>query len=109
MDSRTLDEKRRFDRKTVVKRCKVCLPGRPTAATGETTNVSESGCLVRLGRNGNLKVGDEVRIAIAWDGEGVVREDKLVTAKVRRVVPIDHHHQAVGLEYAWTKAMSRAA
>jgi len=103
------NDQRNFDRKDVVRKCKVCLPGRPTAAAGETTNVSESGCLVRLGRNGDLKVGDEVRIAIAWDGQGIIRDEELVTACVRRVVPIDHHHQAIGLEYAWTRSMSRAA
>ncbi len=102
-------DKRRFDRKPLVKRCKVCLPGRPTACAGETSNASESGCLIRVGRDRELNVGDEVRIAVAWDGEGVIRDDDLVTATVRRIVPIDHHHQAVGLEYTWTRAMSRAA
>jgi len=109
MNTHDPNEKRHFDRKPVIRRCKVCLPGRPTSSAGETSNVSESGCLVRLGRNGQLKVGDEVSIAIAWEGEGVIREENLVTATVRRVVPIDHHHQAVGLEYAWTRSMAKAA
>lgn len=102
-------EKRRFDRKPIVRRCKVCLPGRPGSAAGETSNASESGCLIRIGRDRELAEGDELRVAVAWDGEGVIRDKDLVTAHVRRVVPIDHHHQAVGIEYAWTRSMSRAA
>lgn len=102
-------EKRNFERKSIVRRCKVCLPGRPSASSGETTNASESGCLIRIGRDRDLSVGDEVRVAVAWDGQGVIRDEDLVTAHIRRVVPIDHHHQAVGLEYAWTRSMSRAA
>lgn len=38
-------------------------------------------------------------LVVSWDDRAVVSQDAMVRARVRRVTPIDHQHQAVAIEF----------
>ena len=92
--------RRRHDRAWIVRGCRIRATNRVRAEQAETTNLSESGALIRVGSEGTFGVGDEVEILVAWDGEAVVQSDDSIRGVVRRVVPMDYHHQAIGVEFA---------
>jgi hypothetical protein len=93
-------ERRRHDRVWVVRGCRIRAVSRVRAEPAETTNLSESGALIRVGSEGSFGVGDEVEILVAWGGEAVVQSEGAIRGIVRRVVPMDYHHQAIGVEFA---------
>lgn len=93
------NDRRRHERTWTVRACRIRGANRVRAEVGETTNVSESGALLRLGTGGVFAVGEEVDVVVSWDGAGLVRSEEAVRCVVRRVVPMDYHHQAVAVEY----------
>jgi hypothetical protein len=103
-------ERRRHEREVLVRPCKVRSVRSLLFTPAETTNVSVSGALVRVPRGSSFGVGDELEIAVAWDHEAVVPSHRLVRARVKRITPIDCHHQAIGVEYqAWEGRAAIAA
>ena len=92
-------DRRRHDRLWTVRGCRVRAVSRVRAETAETANVSESGALIRIGSTGTFGLGDEVEVVVAWDGEGLVRAEQAVRGVIRRIVPMDFHHQAIAVEF----------
>lgn len=93
------NDRRRHSRRMVIRPCKLHMVGRSKLSPGETSNLSASGALLLLSRDEPLEPGSEVRLAISWDAGGVVREQQMLGATVRRVMPIDSFRQAVGVEF----------
>ncbi len=93
-------DRRRFARHAVVRPCKIvdARSLRPSAA-GSTTDVSEGGSLVSVQRDRMFSPGDQVEIGIAWSRNPLIASEEMVQARVVRVLPIDHHHQALALEF----------
>ncbi|MCA9309709.1 MAG: PilZ domain-containing protein [Phycisphaerales bacterium] len=96
----TGQDRRRFSRQSVVRPCTIVDRRnlRP-AATGNTTDLSEGGSLVCVQRERMFAPGDLVEVGIAWGRSPIIASDKLVQARVIRVLPVDHHHQALALEF----------
>ncbi|RMH24901.1 MAG: PilZ domain-containing protein [Planctomycetota bacterium] len=92
-------DRRRHPRRPFVRPCKVQRAGEVRAGAGETTNISAGGALIRVAGADRLRAGERVRVAVAWDAQGVVTTGSLLPARVVRVVPIDFHHQAVAVQY----------
>jgi len=97
-------ERRRHERVWVVRGCRIRAVHRLRAEQAETANLSDHGALIRVGSHGTFGIGDEVEIHVAWDGQTVVRTEEAVRGIVKRVVPMDYHHQAIGVEF--TTALS---
>ncbi len=93
-------ERRHHERAWIVRGCRIRAISRVRAEQAETANLSEKGALIRVGSAGSFGIGDEVEILVAWEGESVVREDQAIRGVVKRVVPMDYHHQAIGVEFA---------
>lgn len=102
-------ERRRHDRRTVVKRCKIRDRRTASFAAGETADLSAGGALIRVERARPFGPGDEVDLVVDWDGRTVLSSDDMLRARVRRVTPIDHQHQAVALEFKQVAAAAAIA
>lgn len=94
-----LSERRQHPRKTLIRQCKVRDGRTASYAAGQTADVSAGGALIRVDRARPYGPGDEIELVVSWDDRPVISAKDLVRARVRRVTPIDHHHQAVALEF----------
>lgn len=106
------NERRRHERNIVVRPCKVRDRRNLLFSAGQTHDVSESGALVKVDSARAFTPGDELEVAIAWNHDPVLAAEGLVRARVRRVTPIDYHHQALALEFVRAEAgtgLARAA
>lgn len=92
-------ERRRHNRDIMVRPCKLRDRRSLLFAAGETHDVSPGGAMVRIDSARSFSPGDEVDVAIAWNHDPVLASEGLVRARVRRVLPIDFHHQALALEF----------
>ncbi len=94
-------ERRRHHRTTTTRPAKVFMPGALRYAGSETSDISAGGALLRVDRARTICEGDRVDVAVASSGQPVaVLESKhMIPARVVRVIPIDHFHQAVAIEY----------
>lgn len=97
----TLTSDRRTNpRHCVVKSCKIRDRRTARYSPGQTADISHGGALIRVDRARAFGPGDELDLVVAW-GDGVVLPaEALVRAIVRRVTPIDHHHQALAVQFA---------
>ena len=103
-----LTERRKHDRQPIVHPCKVRDRRTASYSAGQTADYSPGGALIRVDRARPFGPGDEIDLVVAWDGEPIVHADALTRARVRRVTPIDHHHQAVAVEFVREAAMPAA-
>lgn len=95
-----IGERRRAPRSMVVKHCKVFHRRLARFVGGETSNVSNTGLLLRIDRARPVMVGDEVQVAVAWDQRiQMLPSHSLRSGRVVRVTPIDHHHQAIAVAF----------
>ncbi len=92
-------DRRKHDRANLVRDCKLRCVERPGFALAQTTNLSLGGALVRVPASMSFAMGQRVQFALPVQGRSLVRSSELINAKVRRVVPIDHQHQAVGIQF----------
>lgn len=92
-------DRRRHERVPLVKRGRLRAPGWVRFAPFHTSDISVSGVLICLSSEHALKTGDEIELAIAFGDEPILSSDTTTMAVVRRVNPIDHTTQAVGLEF----------
>ena len=98
--------RRRNVREVIVRPCKVRDRRSLLFAAGETHDVSGGGAMVRIDSTRQFAPGDELDLAIAWKHEPVLSGEGLRRARVKRVLPIDFHHQALALEFLDTLAMA---
>jgi len=82
-----------------VRACKVRDRRTLLFSAGKTSDISVGGAMLRVDRARAFAPGDELDVAIAWGNDAVLTGDSLVRATVRRVMPIDHHHQAVAVQF----------
>lgn len=94
-----MSDRRQHPRRAVVHQCKVRDGRTASYAAGLTADVSAGGALIRVDRARPYGPGDELDLVVSWDDRAVISSKDLVRARVRRVTPIDHHHQAVALEF----------
>jgi c-di-GMP-binding flagellar brake protein YcgR len=92
-------ERRRCERHQIVKDCKLRGCSAPAFTPAQTTNLSLSGALIRIPTARPFAPGDEIELALPASNEPLITSDALIHARVRRVIPIDHHHQALGIEF----------
>lgn len=114
MTARTDDaivDRRRDERVPCALGAKVFLPTSVRFAPAQTANVSRGGALVRIERDRPIRAGDRVQVVIVNpDSASVVVEAKTMRpARVVRVTPIDHYHQAVALAFEDVEAIAQAA
>lgn len=104
-------ERRRHDRHIVVRPCKLRDRRSLLFSPGQTHDVSPSGALLKVDSARSFSPGDEVEVAVAWNHDAVLSSEGLVRARVRRVCPIDYHHQAIAVEFERAEAggLARAA
>lgn len=93
------EDRRRHARRSVVRPAKVRDRRMLLFSPGETCDISESGLLLRVDRARAFAPGDELDVVVAWGNDPLVRGEAMSRARVRRVTPIDHHHQALALEF----------
>jgi len=93
-------ERRRFERRVVVRPCKVRTAGSGRYAAAQTSDYSSGGALVCVGVEHAIAAGDQIEFGVAWHNEAILSDETLRTATVRRVVPMNEHQQAVGVEFA---------
>lgn|GEM_PF-3111164 len=80
--------------------------------SAETVDASESGFLLRLrGNGGGPPPGTEVRVGVAWGGQGFLRSGELVAGGVVRAVRADEAagELLVAIELKLARAMRKAA
>lgn len=92
-------DRRRHARLGFVRACKVQRTGEVRYEVGQTTNISASGALVRVAGAQPVRIGERLRVGVAWEAAGVLESGSMIPARVVRVIPIDFNHQAVAVEY----------
>ena len=92
-------ERRRHQRHSTVRACKIRDRRTLLFAPGRTSDLSVSGALLRVDRVRPFAPGDEIDVVVAWDNGAIVTGDSMIRATVRRVVPMDYHHQAVAVQF----------
>lgn len=93
-------DRRRYRRVAVAKPAKIFLRDALRYAPAETTDVSAGGALIRVDRARAMRPGDAVDIAVGGPGApAVIASDAMIEARIVRVLPIDHFHQAVAVEF----------
>lgn len=93
-------ERRRHPRHTIIRDCKLRNVASTAFTPAWTTDLSLGGALLCLSNKRPYATGDRLEIALPHDERTpLVSSDDLVPARVRRVVPIDRHHVAVGVEF----------
>jgi c-di-GMP-binding flagellar brake protein YcgR len=107
-------ERRRHERNIVVRPCKVRDRRSLLFSPGQTHDISDGGMLVKVDSARAFSPGDEIELAVAWNHDPVLASEGMVKARVRRVFPIDYHHQAIALEFdrsgiAATGGLAKAA
>ncbi len=108
-------ERRRHERNIMVRPCKLRDRRSLLFSAGETHDVSSSGAMLRVDSARSFSPGDEVDLAVAWNHDAILAADGLVRARVRRVIPIDFHHQSLAVEFqrveggVGTSGLARAA
>ncbi len=100
MEKKRALEQRKHQRHPVVRACKVRDRRTLLFSAGKTSDISVGGALLRVDRARPFASGDELDVVIAWGNDAVLTGDSLMKATVRRVLPIDHHHQAVAVEFS---------
>lgn len=102
----TGQDRRVHPRREFVRPCKVQRTGEVRFEAGETTNVSAGGALLKVDRRQTVRPGERIRVGVAWDSAGVLLSGSLLPARVVRVSMIDHHHQAVAVQFDEPLALS---
>lgn len=102
-------ERRRHERNIVVRPCKLRDRRNLLFSPGQTHDISEGGVLLKVDTARTFSPGDEVELAVAWNHDPVLSSEGMFKARVRRVFPIDYHHQAVALEFDRAVGLARAA
>lgn len=92
-------DRRRHARHRVVRLCKVRDRRTLLFSAGQTCDVSVGGAMIRVDRYRPFAEGDELDVVIAWGNDAVIPGDAMVRAKVKRVTPIDYHHQALAVQF----------
>lgn len=102
------EERRRHPRTITTRPAKVFLPAALRYAASETTDISASGALLRVDRARPICKGDRVDLAVIAPGQpaAVLESKDMVQARVVRVTPIDHYHQAVAVEFVAPAALA---
>lgn len=101
-------ERRRFLRTPVVRACKVRDRRTARYLPAQTADLSAGGALLRVDRSRPIGPGDEFDMYLSVPGVSVLSADHSVRATVRRVTPIDHHFQAIALEFGVSEAQPEA-
>ena len=71
----------------------------------QTSNLSQTGALLKVNRSMPLAVGDELAVGIAAGaGQTILSGDDLARARVVRVIPLDHLSQAVAVTFGQSAA-----
>lgn len=93
-------ERRRFPRHSIVRPCKIRDRRNLLFSGGRTTDLSVGGALIRVDRARPFRAGDEIDMVVAWSDSAVVASEHMLRATIKRVLPIDYHHQALAVEFA---------
>jgi hypothetical protein len=93
-------DRRQHERVWTTRGCRVRGIARVRSEPAETANISQGGALIRVGTTSAFGIGDEVEVVVAREGQGLLRAEDAIRGIVRRVVPMDFHHQAIGVEFA---------
>lgn len=102
-------ERRRHHRNSLVRPCKVRDLRGLHFCPGQTTDVSFSGALLKVGRDRLFGPGDQLDVAVGWTDSAVLPSERMVRAVVRRVLPIDYHTQAIAVEFQDVPGVALAA
>lgn len=93
------NDRRHHPRHRVIRLCKVRDRRTLLFSAGQTCDISVGGAMLRVDRYRPFAEGDELDLVIAWGNDAVIPGDAMVRAKVKRVTPIDYHHQAVAVQF----------
>jgi len=116
-----LFERRRYERVSMNRACKVLQAATHQYMAAQTRDVSQGGALLEIKHRRTLSVGDAVDVLIDWQGQGVLRTAATEPAQVVRVKTIsDDTHpessadntatvQLVGVAFNQNISLSSAA
>jgi len=93
------NERREHARHRVVRLCKIRDRRSLLFSPGQTCDISVGGAMLRVDRARPFSVGDEIDMVIAWGNDAVLTGDAVVRGTIKRVTPIDHHHQSVAVRF----------
>ncbi|MEL7472672.1 MAG: PilZ domain-containing protein [Planctomycetota bacterium] len=102
-------DRRREARTPAVRPAKVLHIASRKYAVAETVDISDRGLLLRVEPGRPLHPGDEIKVAIAWQREGVLSADSMQRARVVRVARVPGQAQAVAIELVHSGALARVA
>lgn len=74
-----------------------------------TINVSTGGALLEIVSPRQVKIGDQLGVAVAWSDTAVLRATNVLPARVIRSRPIDEHRQEVAVQFVLPEAAPQAA
>jgi hypothetical protein len=102
-------DRRRHPRRPIGRACKLRDADALRYAAAHTLDFSEGGALLLLDTTRPLSEGQEVSVAIDFDGRAVLTQGQMVEAKVVRAGPVLNRRQTVALAFRMPVAMPGVA
>lgn len=92
-------DRRRHARRLVARSCKVRHAEALRYSVAQTQDLSEGGALLSLETSRPLSAGQDVTLAIDFEGRNVLTQQQMVEAKVVRVGPVLNRRQVVAVAF----------
>ncbi|MEZ6243880.1 MAG: PilZ domain-containing protein [Phycisphaerales bacterium] len=92
-------ERRRERREPIQVECKILRPWADRYVEAVTVDVSKGGALVLVEAGSPLRVGEEVEVLIAWDGQPLIVAEWTLRGTVVRAAGADLRLQPVAVRF----------
>jgi len=92
-------DRRRHARRPIARDCKLRHAEALRYATAHTQDISEGGALLTIETARPLSEGQEVAVAIDFEGRAVLTQGQMVEAKVVRAGPVLNRRQTVAVAF----------
>lgn len=102
-------DRRRHEREPLLRPCKLLHSPSLRYVAGRTENISVGGALLVVDGRRPIEPGDEVEVAIAISGEGILPGELMTPARVVRREPRRGGLAALGVEFLSGETLAVAA
>jgi hypothetical protein len=102
-------ERRRHERREVIKPCKIYDPASRRFGPGTTQNLSEGGARVVVQWLRPLSIGDPVDMIVGWSPRPLLPADAMARGRVARVDAVYGEVQVIAVEFEQEMSIEAAA
>lgn len=97
--SATGKDRRRHARRSMTRACKLRHAEALRYASAQTRDLSEGGALLTIETTRPLSQGQDITIAIDFEGRAILTQSQMIEAKVVRAGPVLNHRQTIAVAF----------